>query len=171
MTTTALLFALGGGGYYLWQQTQAPVILTYENDEYGFEIDYPDDWILEKIEDPFGTVARFYPQSDRGKDVPVEVTIEIEAIAVEPNIDLDDYSTVAISKIIKYLPEAKIIDSRQIELNNKPAHRIVYTGRKNNSDQTNKYLQVWFKKTDEVFILTYITPKHQIKVKAKIKLN
>ena len=156
IATTALLFTLGGGGYYLWQQNQAPVILTYENIEHGIEVDYPDDWILEKVEDPFGTIARLYPQ-EKGDNNPVLVRMEV--VNIEPDTSLDDYNTVAISKIIQLLPAAKIIDSRSIELNNKPAHRIVYTGKKNNTDYVSKYLQVWFMDADKVFLMTYVAPE------------
>ncbi len=158
LATTALLFTLGGGGYYVWQQNQTPLPLTYENLEQGIKIDYPDNWILEQVEDPFGTVARLYPQN-LDKDTPVEVTIT--AIAVEPDFDLSKFSNNAIGKIIQHLPEAKIIDSRQIELNNKPAHRIVYTGKKKDSNLTNKYLQVWFKEGDRVLIMTYVAPEDE----------
>jgi serine/threonine-protein kinase len=81
IATTALLFTLGGG-YYLWQQNQQPVLLTYENTEYGIEMEYPDDWVLEKVEDPFGTVARLYPEQDTSVEVTLEA-IEIDSIAVQ----------------------------------------------------------------------------------------
>ena len=128
LATTALLFTLGGGGYYFWQQNQTPLLLTYENTEYGIEIDYPDNWILEKVEDPFGTIARFYPKDSQREDTPVLVTIEV--VNIDSNTSLDDYNTAAIAQIIKHLPEVKIIDSRPMELDNKPSHRIVYTGKK-----------------------------------------
>lgn len=155
LATTALLFTLGGGGYYLWQQSKTPLLITYENTEYGIAIDYPDNWILERVEDPFGTVARFYPQKSEAENI----LVTLEAIEVDINASLDDYNNLAISKIIKYLPAAKIIDSRPIELNNKPAHRIVYTGKKKNTDYVSKYLQVWFKESDRVFIMTYVAPE------------
>ncbi|MEM7595701.1 MAG: PsbP-related protein, partial [Cyanobacteria bacterium P01_A01_bin.83] len=156
LAATALLFALGSG-YYFLQQPKTPLLLTYENTEYGIEVDYPDNWILEKVEDPFGTVARFYPEESQTENTFPLVTIE--AINVDADLSLDDYNTEAISQIIKHLPEAKIINSRPIELNDKPAHRIVYTGKNKNSNVTNKYLQVWFKKVDKIFILTYVAPK------------
>ena len=157
LATTALLFTLGGGGYYILQQNKTPLPLTYENVEHGIEIDYPDNWILEAVEDPFGTVARFYPQESQGEKNPVLVTMEVGDI--DSNTSLDDYNTAEIGKIIEYLPAAKLIDSRSIELNNIPAHRIVYTGQKKDSDTTTKYLQVWFMEADKVFVLTYVAPE------------
>ena len=153
----ALLFALGGGGYYVLQQNnKTPSLLTYENSEYGIELNYLDNWNLDKIEDPF-TLARFYPQKNKDKDV----RVTLEAVKVEANSSLDEYTNIAISQILKYLPSAKIIDSRKIKLGSKPAHHVVYTGKNKDSNSTNKYLQVWFREADTVLILTYVAPEEK----------
>ena len=156
VATTALLLALGGGGYYIWRQNRTPLLLTYENSEYGIDLDYPDNWILEKIEDPF-TLARFYPQKSQGKDV----RVTLEAVKVEANSSLDEYTNIAISQILKYLPSAKIIDSQQIKLDGKLAHRVIYTGKDKDTSSTNKYLQVWYKEADTVPVLTYVAPEEK----------
>jgi eukaryotic-like serine/threonine-protein kinase len=156
VVATALLFTLGGSGYYVWQQNTKVSPLTYENADYGIEMEYPDNWELEKIEDPFGTIARFYPQKERQEDVPAEVTIEVVE-KIESNTSLDEYTSSAIGKITKYLPEAKIIDSQAIKLENQPAHQIIYTGK--DRDVINKYLQVWILKKDRVYIMTYVAPE------------
>ena len=155
LATTALLFTLGGGSYYFLQQPRTPLFLTYDNPEYDIDVDYPENWVLEKVDDSFGTLARFYLQQSDGENA----LVTLEAIEIERNISLDDYSNAAINKIIQYLPEAKIIDSRRIELNNIPAHRLVYTGKKKDSDITNKYLQVWFQEKDRIFTMTYVAPE------------
>ena len=152
----ALLLAISIGGYYVWRQNRPPLLLTYENSEYGIELNYQDNWILEKIEDPF-TLARFYPQQSKAKDV----RVTLEAVKVEANSSLDEYTNIAISQILKYLPSAKIIDSRQIKLDGKPAHRVVYTGKDKKTDITKKYLQVWFMEEDTVPILTYVAPEEK----------
>lgn len=153
----ALLFALGGASsYYLRQQNRIPLLLTYENSEHGINIDYPDNWNLDKIEDPF-TLARFYPRKSDAKDV----RVTLEAVEVETDSSLDEYSNINISQILKYLPKARIIDSRKIELNNKPAHRVVYTGKAKNSNSLDRYLQVWFKEADKIFVMTYVAPDEQ----------
>jgi eukaryotic-like serine/threonine-protein kinase len=157
---TALLFTLGGsgyGGYYFWEQNIKVLPLTYENADYGIEMEYPDNWELEKIEDPFGTIARFYPQKEQQEDVSTEVTIEVEKIG--SNTSLDEYTRGAIGKITKYLPEAKIIDSQEIKLENQPAHQIIYTGKNRDRNVTKKYLQVWILEKDRAYIMTYVAPE------------
>ena len=95
--------------------------MTYENTKHGIEIDYPDNWILEQIENPLGIVARLHPKQSQEETNSVLVTIETENI--DPTISLGDYSTEKISQIITNLPAAKIIDSRPIELNQKIARK------------------------------------------------
>lgn len=157
LAATFLLMSLGGGSYYFWQQNKIPLTLTYENTEYGIEIDYPDNWILEEVDDSFGTVVRFYPEKDRSKNT--KVTIDI--LESYGDTSLDDYNTSAIGKIVKYLPMAKIIDSQPIELADKLAHKIIYTGENKSTNSTNKYLQVWFKEKDRIFIMTYVAPEDE----------
>ena|GEM_PF-1370729 len=155
LITTVLLFTLGGGSYYFLQQPKTSLFLTYDNSEYDIDVNYPENWVLEKVDDSFGTLARFYPPKNDGENV----LVTLEAIEINQSISLDDYSNSAINKIVQYLPGAKIIDSRRIELSNKPAHRIVYTGKKKDSDITNKYLQVWFQESDRIFTMTYVAPE------------
>ncbi|MEM9273068.1 MAG: protein kinase [Cyanobacteria bacterium P01_F01_bin.143] len=155
VAAAALLLTFGGGGYFYWNKLQEPVISlwTYENTDYGIEVDYPDNWILEKSEDPFGTVVSFFPEKGQGESL---VTIEVENI--DANVSLDEYTTDAIAKIIQYLPEAKIVSSQPISLGEKAAHRVVYTGKNRGMDSTSKYLQVWFLEENRAYIFTYLAP-------------
>ena len=64
----ALLLTLGS--YWWWKSTtntnQQPFLaLTYENKSYGIEMQYPDNWQLEAIADPFGTIAKFIPTNSQ----------------------------------------------------------------------------------------------------------
>ncbi|MGK7897592.1 MAG: protein kinase [Xenococcus sp. (in: cyanobacteria)] len=156
IVSAIILLLTFGGGYFYVKKFQDPVVslLTYENIDYGIEVDYPDNWILEKSEDPFGTVVRFFPERSQGESL---VTIEVENI--DSNVSLDEYTTSAISKITKYLPEAKIVSSQQVTLGTKSAHRVVYTGKNSGMDFTSKYLQVWFLKGDKAYIMTYVAPE------------
>ena len=158
VAATALLLTFGSS-YYYFNKLQEPsvLLLTYENIDYGIEVDYPDNWVWEKIEDPFGTVVIFYPGNSKEKTIPVQVTIEVENI--KSNISLDEYTTSAISKITKFLPEANIIRSQQITLGTKPAHRVIYTGKNRDMDFTSKYLQVWLLEGDQAYIMTYVAPE------------
>ncbi len=151
-----LLCSLSGGVYYYFNKSRdTPVLpLTYENIDYGIQMEYPDNWELEKIEDPFGAVARFYPRQSQGETVSVQVTLEVANI--KSNTSLDEYTTSTISNITQ-LPEAKIISSQQIKLGKKLAHQVIYKNPRSNS--TNKYLQVWLLEADRVYIITYVAPE------------
>ena len=158
VAATALLLTLGGGYYYFNKFRDNPILLlTYKNIDYGIEIEYPDNWELEKIEDIFGTVVIFYPGNIKGETIPIQVTIEVKNI--KSNISLDEYTTSAISKITEFLPEAYIIRSQHITLGKKPAHRVIYTGKNRDTDFTSKYLQVWLLEGDQVYIMTYVAPE------------
>ena len=149
------MLTVGGGGYFYLNNLRSPeaLLLTYENTDYGIEVDYPDNWILEKSEDPFGTLARFFPEKSQGESL---VTIEVENI--DSNISLDDYTTDAISKITQYLPEARILSSQPISLGERSAHQVIYTGKNRRMDFTSKYLQVWFLESNQAYIFTYLAP-------------
>ena len=127
IAAAALLLTIGGG-YFYFKNLQEPLVSlsTYENTDYGIEIDYPDNWILEKVNDPFGTVAIFYAKTSEGQLLPFIVTIEVENI--ESNVSLDEYTTSNISKITENFPGAKIITSQVTTLGTRSAHQVIYTG-------------------------------------------
>ena len=158
-TGIVLLSSLAGGGYYYLDRSRNTSVLplTYENIDYGIQMKYPDNWKLEKIEDPFGNIVRFYPQKSQAKTV--RVTIEVEKI--ELNTSVDEYTTSTIGKIIKYLPEAKIISSQPITLGTKAAHQIIYTGKNLDNNLTNKYLQIWLLETERAYLLSYFAPEEK----------
>ncbi|MDJ0901064.1 MAG: protein kinase [Xenococcus sp. MO_188.B8] len=158
VTAIALLLTIGGGYFYVRKlQEPSGLLLTYENIDYGIEVDYPDNWILEKVEDPFGTVVRFFPENGQGETEPILVTIEVENIG--SNVYLDEYTTSTITKITKYLPEAKIISSQPITLGKNSAHRVIYTGKNRGINFTSKYLQIWLLEENRAYIMTYVAPE------------
>lgn len=148
--TTALLLALSGGGYYIWQQNIS--LSTYKSSQHGLTMAYPSNWEFKQVDD-YVTIAEFYPPNQNNNSI--KVTVETEDIDL--NTTLDRYVTLAIASIVKYLPEARIIDSEPIELNHQSAHKIVYSGK--NSGLTNKYMQVLLLEKNQAYVVTYVSPE------------
>ncbi|MGD1919074.1 MAG: hypothetical protein ACFCAD_09365 [Pleurocapsa sp.] len=78
--------------------------MTYENTKYGFDLNYPDDWNLKTIEDPFGTVARLFPNQKDAENI----FVMIEVAKIDSNTSLEDYINLAISRILKYFTYLKL---------------------------------------------------------------
>ena len=156
----ALLLTLGS--YWWWKSTtntnQLPFLaLTYENKNYGIEIQYPDNWRLEAVADPFGTIAKFIPTNSQSSSIFSQVSIIVDDIS--SNTSLADYTSFAISKILKFSPDAEIIDNSLISLGDLSGHKVIYTTKDPKSNLPLKYLQVWTLKGSYAYIITYVAEK------------
>ena len=150
-----LIIALAGGGYY-WLNKSQPVPIVYENSEYAIQLKYIDNWRVVPRKTLFEPLAKFYPPEKKVKDTSVEVHFDI--VNLPPGTSLEQFTNKTISKIIEF-PEAKIIDSRRIELKDKIAHRVVYTRKDSSGDFISKHLQIWFLEANKAYLLVYSAPE------------
>lgn len=163
---SALILAISGAGYYYWQlensmiqassdnyfeseQNQFPFL--YRNADYGIELKYPSSWKLTSKKNTSETITAFIPQkSPAGSFVP-EVNVQVNQ---SPTVSLEEYTTQAVYEIT-LLPEVKIIDSLPTKLNDKKAHKIVYTQADLAQNLQTKHLQIWTLEKGQAYILTY----------------
>lgn len=163
----ALFIIVVGAGYYYWQlesslnqsldtdyyetdQTQFP--LFYRNATHGVEMKYPASWKLNQLNQNWGTIAKFSPPKSQSFDVVPEVTIKLGKHPQSKS--LDEYTTNTVY-LITQLPQAKILDSRPIQFNNKPAHKVIYVANNPDHNQELKYLQIWTLNGDHVYTFTF----------------
>ncbi len=81
------------------------------------------------------------------------ISIRVEKLT-NPRITLSNYTQAAIAEIKKYYLDAKIIESSSINLANKPAKLVVYTG-KDEKSLPIKNLEVWTIDRGNAYIITY----------------
>ena len=163
----ALLLAILGAGYYYWRlesslnqtpdsdyyetdRTQVP--FTYSNANHGIEMNYPSDWKLNQPSQDWGIIAKFLPQQSTSYLAIPEITIEVAQS--RPFNSLEKYTTKTVSQISQ-LPKVKIIDSRWIKFDEKPAHQVIYTAGNQNNNLELKYLQIWTLEDDRIYTFTY----------------
>ena len=163
----ALLVAIAGAGYYYWrlesslnqgldtdyyeaEQTQFPFL--YRHPTHGIEMKYPSSWKLNQPSPDWGIVARLTPEKNLSSTVVPEVMLKVEKSPQSKS--LDQYTTNAVYLITQLL-QAKIIDSRPIKFDQKPAHQVIYTANNPDNNEEVKYLQIWTINSDRVYTFTY----------------
>jgi hypothetical protein len=90
--------------------------LDYSNPEYGLDFEYPDDWILMKIDDPIsGELAKVIsPNPNQDKSDPDQIIFIVERI--EEPISLNDYRKIVATKIRDSNPKMNISESESSDV-------------------------------------------------------
>ena len=162
----ALILAISGAGYYYWQlensiienssdnyfeteQNQIPFL--YRNADYGFELKYPSSWKLADKKQKSEAITAFLPQKSSSDSFVPEVIIQVKQ---SPILSLEEYTNEEVYEITQ-LSRVKIIDSLPTKLNDKQAHKIIYTQTDSATNLQTKYLQVWTLEGDQAYTLTY----------------
>ena len=162
-----LLIIVAGAGYYYWQlesslnqaldtdyyetdRGQFPFF--YRNSTHGLEIKYPSSWKLNQPNQDWGTIAKFTPHKSQSLLVVPEFTIKVEKFPQSKS--LDEYTTNTVY-LITQLPQAKILDSRPIQFDHKPAHKVIYSTRNPDNNEELKNLQIWIFNGDRIYTFTY----------------
>ncbi len=158
----AITLLLTLGSYWWWKSkthtNQQPFLaLTYENKNYGIEIQYPDNWRLEAVADPFGTIAKFIPTNSQSSSSLSRVSIIVDDIS--SNTSLADYTNSAVSQILEFSPDAEIIDNSLIDLGDISGKKVIYTTKDPKTNLLLKYLQFWTLQGGHAYIITYVAEK------------
>lgn len=166
VSLSALFLVMVGVGYYYWQLdnslnqvTQGEYFETdrdrfpflYQNSDYGVEIKYPFSWKLTETRNNRTTIAKFTPHTDRDYLIVPEVNLQVNDLATN---SLEKYTTNAVYKITQ-LPQAKIIDSQPIVLNQRKAHKVIYTQIDKASGLQSKNLKIWTLEGNRAYTVTY----------------
>jgi len=126
---------------------------VYENLSEGFLLEYPDDWQVIELEDPV-IKAMIAPPTENPED-PLDAIsmILIEQLALE--IDLFDYSELAMENLESSLGNFKLIDELEVSLGGIPAKKIKFTGL-NEFDVPVTGTYVWTIKDNKAFLILFM---------------
>ncbi len=107
------------------ETTESNNLLTYENPNLGFLLEYPAEWAKEE------TLSFMSPPPSPNETLSAS-NVAPESIAVTTevlfsNITLDEYSESAIGLLESQFPNFTLIDSFETTLSGYPAHQIEYT--------------------------------------------
>ncbi|AFZ11898.1 serine/threonine protein kinase [Crinalium epipsammum PCC 9333] len=140
------------------QQTQTQLNtnwIDYHNVEQGIKIKYPANWERQDLQNPVtAEVVIFLPSQENDNDTfPTKLVIKVEDLSKRP-MTLDEYTNSVIWEIRQFLQEANIIKSSSATLAHRPAHKIVYSGKYQQSELVTN-MEVWALKSNKVYIITY----------------
>lgn len=119
--------------------------LTYEDKDYGVEIDYKSDWELKESEQSvFAFVSPGSPQAS--------LNLVMNDLSGQ-GLDLESYSQTVLSQLGQIFEDAELLESGYTTMGSEQAYKVVYT------TGSMKFMQVWTIKDDISYILTYGSQK------------
>ncbi|OKH52588.1 hypothetical protein NIES2101_14255 [Calothrix sp. HK-06] len=124
--------------------------LAYNNNNYKFQIEYPENWRRQDIGDAVtGQVVTFLSPKQKSSDnFQEKVTIRVEASVGTLEESMNDFVARALSS------QADILYKNDADtLANKRGNKLIFT-RKDDAGSF-KYLQVWTLKDDKLYVITY----------------
>jgi len=126
--------------------------LVYENPFAGILFEYPEDWELIETGDPV-LLAIFVPSNVNPEEIPEALSmVLVEELPFE--IDLFDYSEIAVQNLELGLEDFKMIEDYETALAQIPAKKIKYTG-VNDFGLAVTGTAVWTIKDNKAFILVF----------------
>jgi len=135
------------------ETTESTNLLSYDNPNLGFSLEYPADWSKEETL----LFASPPPSSNETSSIPNEApeSIALTTEVLPYNITLDEYSESAIGLLESQFSNFTLIDSFETTLSGYPAHQITYTYTFEGADLKN--MQIWTIANDNnmAYALTY----------------
>ena len=134
--------------------TASANVMTYENANYGFSINYPSDWTKQE-RTPNGTgyqvvVLFVLPTNNVSENLNVVVDDSLE-----PSTTLKEQTQANIEQLQQDHPDFKLLESGNTTLAGNPAYKIVYTATAN--QKYVKAMQVWTLSNGTYYMITYKT--------------
>jgi serine/threonine-protein kinase len=129
--------------------------LSYTNNNYHIQIKYPEDWIVQEIEDPItGEVVVFSSPKESGTDIFQEkVFITVEKLP--DNItNLDEYTNRIVSGAIANKDTTiSVYEQKESRLARKLARTVVYS--RSSDDLNLRQKEIFTFHNDQAYIITY----------------
>ena len=107
--------------------------VTYDNDNYQFEIKYPETWSSRDLEDPItGEIVVFSSPLETPSDSFLErVSIAVEYLSSEP-ITLEEYTQAVFERVKRgKVSDIEVYQDRKAKVSKLPARRITYSRQEN----------------------------------------
>jgi eukaryotic-like serine/threonine-protein kinase len=124
---------------------------VYENKQ--VKITHPPQWQKEELSDQAsGEIVTFWSPPNASSLRP-NLSLRIEALA-DNKMSLSTYTKQSIAEIKKYLPAAKIIESSDTKLADKPAFRIHYSGKPEGLGEVQSS-EIWTVQDGKAYVVHY----------------
>jgi eukaryotic-like serine/threonine-protein kinase len=127
----------------------AGVWTVYKNQQ--IQISHHPQWQSEEAKDVEGLVTFWSP--DNKASFRPNVSVQVEKLA-DSNIGLSKYTQQAIAEIKKSLPAAKIIESSDTKLADRPAFRLHYSDKPEGLGEVQSY-EIWTVQEGKAYIVRY----------------
>ncbi len=132
---------------------------NYTNQDYNFEIKYPETWLPRELNDPItGGVVVFSSPLESSSDLFSErVYISVEYLSSNFTT-LDEYTQLIIDKIDQEKgKEIEIYEDKKININGSPARMVIYS--RQQGDVSLRQMEAFTIKDNRVYIITYIAER------------
>ena len=128
---------------------------TYNNDNYQFEIKYPETWSSRDLDDPItGEIVVFSSPLETASDSFLErVSIAVEYLSSEP-ITLEEYTKAVFERVKRgKVSDVEVYQDRKASVSKYPARRITYSRRENGLQL--RQMETFTIKDGKVYIAIY----------------
>jgi hypothetical protein len=137
-------------GLFFFDEQKQPM-LTYENNDFKFKINYPNNW--EKSVKLNNEITFIAPKETDATTSPAGLIVKVVSLQSK-NVSLGSISTALISQLKKEHKDFKLESSSQYVIDGRNGKQLLFTATDNNL-QNRKALQIITMDKNNIFIITY----------------
>ncbi|MFW6035768.1 MAG: PsbP-related protein [Halothermotrichaceae bacterium] len=124
---------------------------SYQNDKYGFRIDYPGNWELK--EDSFDSVISIISErEDENDNVSENINVVVQDLSTQP-MSLKEYTELSIDQINNVIENGEVLENEFITFAENEGVKIIYKGEL--EDLKLKWLVKYLIKNNKAYLVTY----------------
>ncbi|HXS60566.1 MAG TPA: PsbP-related protein [Candidatus Sulfopaludibacter sp.] len=138
-------------GLFFFDDQNKPIMLTYENNDLKFKINYPNSW--ERSSGINNETTFIAPKESDSPSSPAGLVVKVMSLKSK-NVSVGSITNALISQLKKEHKDFKLESSSQFTIDNKQGKQIVFTATDNNL-QNRKALQLIATNNNNIFIITY----------------
>ena len=137
-------------GLFFFDEQKQPM-LTYENNDFKFKINYPNNW--EKSVKLNNEITFIAPKERDATTSPAGLIVKVVSLQSK-NVSIESISTALISQLKKEHKDFKLESSSQYVIDGRNGKQLLFTATDNNL-QNRKALQIITMDKNNIFIITY----------------
>jgi len=137
-------------GLFFFDEQKQPM-LTYENNDFKFKINYPNNW--EKSVKLNNEITFIAPKERDATTSPAGLIVKVVSLQSK-NVSIESISTALISQLKKEHKDFKLELSSQYVIDGRNGKQLLFTATDNNL-QNRKALQIITMDKNNIFIITY----------------
>ena len=123
---------------------------SFESEEQGFKIDYPEVWSQQNRDDMFATGAVFSSPIEGEADFQEQISVLVEDLPKD--MSLAQYTEESLAQI-KKLSDPNVASPQTVNLGETPAQRVIYNGLEEGNWV--RRMQTWSVVGDRAYVITY----------------